>query len=138
MRLVDEPRFRRNAPSPFSEFEMIAAKTALSAAVILAALGLAGCQTTEERVYYSSASPVVSTTYVYDEGRYVYRRPPPIVVGPPPRHYRPPAYQPPHVRPPAPPPHYRVGPTPDLRDRRFDRPRIRPMSSGNEPGYDTQ
>ena len=74
----------------FSEFTMTAVKTALSASVILATLGLAGCQTTEERVYYSAAPPVERTTYVYDEGAYVRRRPPPVVVMPsPPPYWRP-------------------------------------------------
>lgn len=90
---------------------MTVAKTALAASVILATLGLAGCQTTEERVYYSEVpSPVVSTTVVYDEPTRVYRPPAvyvdrPYYVGRPgywdrPVHRRPPVYG---------------GPTPDPR-----------------------
>lgn len=44
-------------------------KTALAASMILASLGLAGCQTTEERVYYTEPAPVrTTTTYVYEDG----------------------------------------------------------------------
>ncbi|WP_333826198.1 hypothetical protein [Pinisolibacter sp.] len=120
---------------------MIAAKTALSATVILATLGLAGCQTTEERVYYSSASPVVSSTYVYDEGRYVHRRPPPVYVAPPPRHIRPLAHPPRYYGRPTPDPRGRFynGPARDPRGRRFDGDRRWPQgTNGNAPGYDTQ
>ena len=68
---------------------MIAFKPALAAAAVLATLGLAGCQTTEERVYYTSApAPVASTTTVYVQGQPRYRpqpiyvvQPRPVVVG---------------------------------------------------------
>ena len=82
-------------------------RSALTASVILATLGLAGCQTTEERVYYSAAPAPEATTYVYDDVSYVPRRPPPVVVMPsPPRYWRP--IDPPHRRwhPVDPPYHY--------------------------------
>lgn len=91
---------------------MTVAKTALAASVILATLGLAGCQTTEERVYYSDVpSSTVSTTVVYDDGPRVYR-PPTVYVDQPPYYVGRPVYwdRPVHRRPPV-----YGGPTPDPR-----------------------
>lgn len=98
---------------------MTVAKTALAASVILATLGLAGCQTTEERVYYSEVpSPAVSTTVVYDEPPRVYR-PPAVYVDTPPYYVGRPGYyddrpsrwdRPGYRRPPV-----YGGPTPDPR-----------------------
>lgn len=116
-------------------------KTALTATVILASAGLAGCQTTEERVYYSSPAPT-STTYVYQDEPVVYRRPPTVYVAPSVRYARPaPVYygRPPihHVRP-MPPPRVVAPP------RHYGGPRpygvMRPYTgtNGNAPGYDTQ
>lgn len=76
---------------------MNTAKTALAASMILATLGLAGCQTTEERVYYPAAAPVHTTTVIVDDGpRWRAPPPPPIWVQPrpvvvvqPPPYYRP-------------------------------------------------
>lgn len=87
---------------------MITAKTALAASMILAMPGLAGCQTTEERVYYSSAPAPVATAWVYEDGPR-WREPPPRIWrdappavwgGPEPIHrHHPPRWEPPH-RPP--------------------------------------
>ena len=91
---------------------MFRMKAVAAASVVLATVGLAGCQTTEERVYYTPA-PTMHSTVVVEEGGYYrpyrpYRPAPPIVVerppprgyyAPPPHHYRPP--------PPAPPPRWR-------------------------------
>ena len=121
-------------------------KTALAASVILATLGLAGCQTTEERVYYSSPAPVARTTYVYDEGPVVYRRPAAVYVAPPPvRYVRP---MPPPVRyvQPMPrhhvvaPPRYYGAPRPYYGTPRPSYGPRRPYTgtNGNAPGYDTQ
>jgi hypothetical protein len=86
------------------EFAMSVLKSALVVSVLLTTAGLAGCQTTEEQVYYAG-TPRVSTTVIYDDGpRW---RPPPVVyVEPPIRRVRPiyrggpePApYPPPHLR----------------------------------------
>ncbi len=108
---------------------MTPVKTALAASVILSSLGLAGCQTTEERVYYS-APAAVRTTYVYTESPYVYRRPAAVYVAPTPRYVRPPVR---YVRPVAYPPRYYGGTTPYPRAQRV----IRPMQGGRS-GYDTQ
>lgn len=65
-------------------------KTTLVGAALLTTLGLAGCQTTEERVYYEGGPRpvVVDQTVVYGSPSYRYRRPPPpIYVTPPPRYY---------------------------------------------------
>ena len=130
---------------------MIPVKTALSVSVILASAGLAGCQTTEERVYYSSAPVATSATYVYEDGPYVRR--PPVVVGyePPVRYVRPPMHPPRYWGGPDPRRHYYGGPVPDPRrhyyggpvpdPRRWHRHPGRgfvPMNNGNSSGYDTQ
>ncbi len=66
---------------------MSVSRTLLAAAALLGTLGLAGCQTTEESVYYSSA-PTVRETIVYSDGpRWRYSRPPVVYVRPPPRYY---------------------------------------------------
>lgn len=59
-------------------------KTTLAISAVLATVGLAGCQTTEERVYYSGAPVYTDPVVVVQTPRY---RPPPVyVVGPRPRH----------------------------------------------------
>ena len=92
---------------------MSVVKTALVASAILATLGLAGCQTTEDRVYYGGVRQPPRTTVIYDDG--------PRWVAPPPRVYvrsapiiiDRPDYRQRHW----PPPHRWGGPTPDPNDR---------------------
>lgn len=116
------PRWPRDFP-PTSEFTMFRMKAVAAASVVLATVGLAGCQTTEERVYYTPA-PTMRSTVVVEEGGYyrpyrpyrpgptvVVEQPPPRYYGPPPHHYRPP---PPH-RNWEPPPHRRWEPPPPRR-----------------------
>lgn len=137
---------------------MFPLKTALTATVILASAGLAGCQTTEERTtYYSSAPAPVSSTYVYDDEPVAYRRSASVYIAPsvgyvrpspvhyvrPPVHYgRPPVH---HVRPVTPPPHM-VPPPRHYGGQRPYTGGMRPYTgrqpyygtNGNAPGYDTQ
>ncbi|MDK9697292.1 MAG: hypothetical protein OEL76_12965 [Siculibacillus sp.] len=121
-------------------------KSALTVTVILASAGLAGCQTTEERVHYSAVP--TSPTYIYeDEEPVVYQRPATVYVAPP-VHYARPApvryVRPPvqHVRPPmhdyrpAPPP--RVVAPPRHQGAPYGGMRRPYGVNGNSPGYDTQ
>ncbi len=136
---------------------MSVAKTALAASVILATLGLAGCQTTEEGPYYSSRSTVSSRVYYDDTPRW--QPPPRVVVAPPTRVYYDdtPRWQPPPRVIAAPPPRVYYDTTPRWQPQRppqvYSQPRYQrtydrhdpsisanPMrrTSGQSPGYDTQ
>lgn len=118
---------------------MSVVKTALAASAILATLGLAGCQTTEERVYYSDVRQPPRTTVIYDDGPRWVAPPPRVYVQPRPIIIERPDYRHRHWPPPqrwggpTPDPDQRWGgPTPDPRQRWRDPPRVR---EGSMPGW---
>lgn len=102
---------------------MSATKTVLAASAVLTTLGLAGCQTTEERVYYPGA-PVYDETVVVAPRAYPPPPPRVVVVRPPPRYV---VGGPIVVEPPA-------GPRPP-RERYHPRPPRREPPAGGQPRW---